>query len=267
MRVLLRWRGPGAQDIRLRRFRHVLRAARRTERYRPVLDAAGFCSPRDIARLSSVEEGLSRLPYVNRSEFEVSPDAFRNPGASAPSLARIRFPAKREMRTAVLDHRFAESKVVRSFASGSIAEIRQFSPEAIAAPAAVLMQLAEMARRHGEVFPALARVIAFTGPAHSTLSEQDRNDLWSAFEVPIFEQCLGPGGAVLAWECEAHDGLHIVEENVIVEQDASSGLILTCLTGYRYPAIRVVAGCTANVEKRACGCGHAGPRLTGLAMC
>jgi phenylacetate-CoA ligase len=99
------------------------------------------------------------------------------------------------------------------------------------------------------------------------LSEEDRNELWRAFEVPIFEQCLGPGGAVLAWECEAHDGLHIAEENIIVEQDPHSGLILTCLTGRRYPALRVVAGCTATVKERVCGCGHAGPMLIGLTAC
>ena len=36
-----------------------------------------------------------------------------------------------------------------------------------------------------------------------------RDLLWRAFGVPVFEQLLGSDGAVIASECEVHDGLHL----------------------------------------------------------
>ena len=34
--------------------------------------------------------------------------------------------------------------------------------------------------------------------------------MWDAFGVPVFEQCLGLDNELLAMECEAHDGLHLM---------------------------------------------------------
>jgi phenylacetate-coenzyme A ligase PaaK-like adenylate-forming protein len=152
------------------------------------------------------------------------------------------------------------------FHPGWIEQIRQFGPEAIAAPVSVLKRLAAAASYKGRSsFPTLTRaVVAFTGTEHGTLSTWDRNTLWQAFEVPIFEQCLAPNGSVLAWECEAHEGLHTVEENAIVEMNSSSELILTSLTDRRHPAIRVVTPLTASFQDGICGCGKSGARITGL---
>src|SRR6202050_2317838 len=91
------------------------------------------------------------------------------------------------------------------------------------------------------------------------------SDVCSSDLVPIFEQCLAPDGSLLAWECEAHDGLHTVEENEIVELNSDSALILTSLTDHRHPAIRVITPLTASFQEGTCGCGQSGPRITGLA--
>jgi phenylacetate-CoA ligase len=127
------------------------------------------------------------------------------------------------------------------------------------------MQVARSARNGRESIPTLKRaIVAFSGPEHGVLSEADRESLWRAFEVPVFEQYLGLDGSLLAWECEAHEGLHVVEDNATIEQNSRSELILTCLTGHRYPVIRLGTGLTARLTEENCGCGNAGPRLLGL---
>jgi hypothetical protein len=51
------------------------------------------------------------------------------------------------------------------------------------------------------------RVGCFRGDAR--LTDADRDWLWSAFRVPIFEQIIGESGELLATECEAHNGMHV----------------------------------------------------------
>jgi hypothetical protein len=67
------------------------------------------------------------------------------------------------------------------------------------------------------------------------LTAADREQLWRAFRVPLFEQIIGPNGERLAAECEAHDGLHIEDP----ERDwtgfaVDKGL---CACGLRTPRI------------------------------
>lgn len=52
-------------------------------------------------------------------------------------------------------------------------------------------------------------LIVFRDEAEPRLTEPERDRLWRAFHVPVFEQILAPDGTLYAWECEAHDGLHI----------------------------------------------------------
>jgi hypothetical protein len=52
-------------------------------------------------------------------------------------------------------------------------------------------------------------VIALARPEEMLLTAADREQLWRAFRVPIFEQIIGARGERLAAECEAHDGLHV----------------------------------------------------------
>jgi hypothetical protein len=263
--LLDRWQDGKGRDLRLARFRRILLAAQRTRRYRQALELAGLASPQAIAGVCSIEEALHQLPYVEWGEFRGSPADFNNPTAPAPALQRLRCPINHEMRTAVLGSRLAESNSVRVFHPGRFDQIRQFRPEAIAAPAGVLKQMAENALHQAEAVPKVTHaIVAFTGPEHGALSETDRDILWELFEVPIFEQCLWTDGSLLAWECEAHEGLHIVEENAIVEQSTRSELVLTSLTDHQHPAIRLVTGLAGTLQHETCGCGQPGPRLVGL---
>ena len=66
------------------------------------------------------------------------------------------------------------------------------------------------------------------------LSEGERDALWEMFRAPVYGMLLDRNGRVMAYECEAQDGLHFVAE-------------------YTPPAGLVDAG--------PCCCGRAGVRL------
>ena len=257
-----KWTNGFPRDVRLARFRHVLLAAQRTRRYQPALERAGLSSPGAINRLGSIEEALQQLPCLDWAEFQGNAADFYNPAAPAPVLQRLRYPTNHQIRTAVLGPRLIENASVRVFRPDWIEQIREFRPEALAGPATVLLRLAEAVLQGGETIPSVTRaIVAFTGLEHGALTEAERDTLWQVFEVPIFEQYLGADGSLLAWECEAHEGLHTVPENAIVEHLPNSGLILTSLTDRRRPTIRLVTSLAARLEPGTCECGQPGPRL------
>jgi hypothetical protein len=100
--------------------------------------------------------------------------------------------------------------MVRVFPDGWGKEAAAFAPAAIAATLEQLVELAA-APKPPVVTHALI-VLARTG--EHPLSAADRERLWSAFRVPLFEQIIGARGELLAAECEAHDGLHIEIEGL-----------------------------------------------------
>jgi hypothetical protein len=76
-------------------------------------------------------------------------------------------------------------------------------------------------------------VMILTGPAHGVLTEADRDRIWHRWGVPVYEQRLDGEGRVIAEECDAHRGLHVLHESF---RDGS-------------------------VEHRLCACGIDGPMI------
>src|SRR5580692_6557841 len=106
-------------------------------------------------------------------------------------------------RTAILAAGFRETRLVRVFPEGWSERAKRFQPGSIAGP---LDQLRTLAR---DGWPLEQAVIAFTYAGGPGLSPLDRESLWKAFGVPVFEQFLGPRHRLLATECDAHWGLHV----------------------------------------------------------
>jgi hypothetical protein len=129
--------------------------------------------------------------------------------------------------TAVLTAGFRQTKLARVFPHGWNERAARFSPASIAGP---LEQLLEVARARWRVEHS---IVVFTFPGEPVLSALDRESFWKAFEVPVFEQYLGPKSQLLATECDAHAGLHVVN-------------------GYD----------DLDLEHEVCPCGNRAPRLT-----
>jgi hypothetical protein len=128
-------------------------------------------------------------------------------------------------------------KPARYFPELDMEALSRFRPEAIAAPLETLQRLASLVSL-GQFDPqSLCCPLAiFTSPESSFLAVEERELLWSAFQVPLFEQVRDASGMLLAWECEAHTGLHVP-----------------------HPALGPSAGVSPLEEP--CGCGSAVPRF------
>ena len=107
-------------------------------------------------------------------------------------------------RTAVLAPGFQETKLVRVFPSGWCEEAARFAPTSIAGPPERLRPLVELGLELKHA------VIVFSYDGHAGLLDEDRDLFWDAFGVPVFEQHLGPDNEILAMECDAHAGVHLV---------------------------------------------------------
>lgn len=113
----------------------------------------------------------------------------------------------------------------------------------IAAPATVLAS----ARFQG--WQPTHPVVAFTGVHHGFLYDFLRNRIWAEMGVPVFEHLLDTDGHVIARECDAHNGLHLV------------GDLRQSLIGRNLYLDGRNTGLTARVVTGLCGCGKTGSRL------
>jgi hypothetical protein len=97
-------------------------------------------------------------------------------------------------------------------------------------------------------------VYVLRGVQHPFLSENERETVWRAFQVPVFTVLVGARGKPLAFECEAQEGLHVA---------------LNCLAGNGWATFfeegeRPTCTVTARVDSTLCECGRPGHRLVNL---
>lgn len=132
---------------------------------------------------------------------------------SRPSWRRpaFHYPLPRIPRVALLRSGLDYGRSVRYFdesAPDFIQRLAQFRPESLAGSFDQLMRIAR-----ANILRALdIRALVVLAAAGSTpLSTAERDELWRRFGAPVFEQQLNSDGELIATECEAHDGLHIVQ--------------------------------------------------------
>jgi len=252
-------RADAGPDLRPLRFEAVLVAAGRTLYYKPLLEAADLEDLRQVARRRGPEAVLRRLPPTDLTAWLQRPEEFVSRGAPRVGRARLFFPGPRPRRAAILSRWWGGAGPNWT---GRL--LRWFPPDVLAGPAWALRRLAEsiQQRRHAYIRINTA-IVAWMGPGHGFLSDEARELFWRVFQVPVFAQVAGPEREVLAWECEAHDGLHLETERGILETD-SGELLMTSLVSLRRPALRLRTGLSGEIVETRCACGLASPRLAGL---
>jgi hypothetical protein len=141
--------------------------------------------------------------------------------------ARFIHPMDPVPRTAILAPGFQETKLVRVFPAGWSSDAERFAPGSIAGPIERLRPLTSLK------LPLTHAVIVFTYQAGvASMSDEDRELFWDAFGVPVFEQQLGPTNKLLASECDAHAGLHLVGDFTNLRRDRNS-----CVCGNPAPRL------------------------------
>jgi len=89
--------------------------------------------------------------------------------------------------------------------------LRVWAPEVLVLPLDLALSLADRKQRGLFDLPSLnTAIVVLTSIDDSLLADHHRDLLWRAFGLPVFEQLRASDGAVIAGECEVHDGLHIV---------------------------------------------------------
>jgi hypothetical protein len=181
-------------------------------------------------------------------------------------LQRLRFPLAMPPLIAVFESGFAPDGALREFSPRQVGQLASCAPEALVIPLQLALTLADQQLRRQLDLPHLTTaIVVLTNLGEAPLSDYHRDILWRAFGVPAFEQLRGWDGAVIARECEVHDGLHIDEDAAIFEV-FNGELVATALTPGDPPLIRARTGFSAEIAREHCECGAETPRLRGLAV-
>jgi hypothetical protein len=139
--------------------------------------------------------------------------------------ARFVHPMVPMPRTAILAPGFRETKLSRVFPAGWNEAASRFQPTSIAGPPDQLRRLAR-----GSVLPRHSVVVFSYEGQEERLTAADRELFWKTFGVPVFEELLSAGNELIAMECDAHNGLHLVGDF----QNLKAG-ISTCPCGNPAP--------------------------------
>jgi len=75
-------------------------------------------------------------------------------------------------------------------------------------PIAVAGTFAELARAAAAGVEA-RRAVFVLSRQEDFPGDGERDELWRLFQVPVFALLLDRTGAIVAWECEAQNGLHV----------------------------------------------------------
>jgi hypothetical protein len=114
--------------------------------------------------------------------------------------------------------------------------LRVWAPEVLVLPLDLALSLADRKQRGLFDLPSLnTAIVVLTSIDDSPLADHHRDLLWRAFGLPVFEQLRASDGAVIASECEVHDGLHIIESRPDLK-----GEVVTdhCACGAETPRLR-----------------------------
>lgn len=212
---------------------------------------------------------LDRFPLVTREAYLAGRDSHLNPDSREPGFRLFQYPWPPLPRTAILMEGFVETEKVMCFPDGWCADLERFHAECLAGPVAMLRRMATTVLNRGAHFSLKRPVIAFTGlPFGETgvLTDSDRDQLWQAFGVPVYEHLLGYRNEVLARECTEQAGLHVDDAQAIFEviDPQRSELAVSSMANTTFPVLRLASGLAGSLTNEPCPCGLKGERILNL---
>jgi phenylacetate-CoA ligase len=150
------------------------------------------------------------------------------------------------------------------------AKLKRFRPRVILAYAQAAVLFARFLRARGlDAYRPHALVTSA-----EVLEPEQRTLLEQVFGCRVFNRYGCRETSVVASECPAHDGLHVMAEGLYVEvvrgsEPAAAGesgaILLTDLLNYAMPLIRYRVGDVGEWQEGVCGCGRGLPRLRHVA--
>lgn len=148
-----------------------------------------------------------------------------------------------------------------------VAAINRFRPDTVVGYVGPLDALAAWAEAHGRALHRPKRVLG----AAEALHPHQRERIGRAFGAPVFDTYGCREFMLIAAECEAHDGLHINADHLLLEFGATptgggsdsgpADLIVTDLYNFGMPLMRYVNGDLGTRGASSCRCGRGLPKL------
>ena len=169
------------------------------------------------------------------------------------------FPAAPHLRIAQLG-KVATFNGVVAFPDECASDLESFAPQMLVAPAGALIAAAYSIFNGNLALDSVdSAVFALVPIGDAPVTPPDRDVIWRAFRVPIYELYVDCESNLLAAECEAHNGWHLRSPNV---QFFIAGDELFLHRQTEPVAIRT--GLTANCTDGRCACGDTAPLLRGV---
>ena len=141
-------------------------------------------------------------------------------------------------------------------------KLMNYRPIAMRGYPAAIYNLAKFIEEKNLLVPKI-RLVLTTG---EMLLPQHRHTIQRVFHAPLYDGYGAGDGGIVSYECYMHEGLHLVEEQCVVEitdeygnvkEDGESGFVLTTdLDNYVFPFIRYQVGDMAIIKKQKCSCGR-----------
>jgi phenylacetate-CoA ligase len=152
-----------------------------------------------------------------------------------------------------------------------IAPLQEWQPHVLTGYPSVLGEIAD-AQLDGRLHIRPAQV--FTGGEQLTAAV--RRAIEAAWGTQPFDQYATTEAGFVAIECRQHDGLHVLDDHVVVEVVDAEGrpvgpgtegarVLVTVLGSRTVPLVRYELGDVAVVAEERCRCGRRSPRLRSLA--
>ena len=170
-----------------------------------------------------------------------SAPATDRPGKFSKATTELQFPIAASERIAVLAEGFRMSKCTRQFGPNDLEAIAAYAPQSMVVKMEDALALQAQPLEHGLVV--LTR--------HSPLTDRDRDRLWRAFGVPVFEFLRAADGLVIARECECHDGLHVDAMPELPQNWTADFVKDHCECGLETPRIKALAKVVQKVHAAA----------------
>jgi hypothetical protein len=127
----------------------------------------------------------------------------------APACQSLPFPAGPNLRAALAGNS-GRLKDVVTFPENRWRALPSFAPQVLAGELPFLLRLANHIFDGTLEIPSLdVALFVLTRLGENPLLADQRNMLWRAFRVPVYELYVDESNTVLAAECEAHEGWHV----------------------------------------------------------
>ena len=151
----------------------------------------------------------------------------------------------------------------------NLAKLKEIRPQHLHGYPNGLLEIAELLQDRKETF-----IIPIICTGAEVMDQHMRQKISESFNAEVFDLYGVREVGNVAWECRAHQGMHVNDDAMIVElldenghevsEEAEGEVVVTHLDSFDYPFIRYRLGDTALRQGGRCPCGVAFSRLKSI---